>query len=454
MTSQRRARTPEPADVLRRGANALEDPEKAEVLELMHTAEFRSLMTNDAQVEFFRDKQHCFKWDTIARVFQKPESTVRGWINPRGKPKSDDEIPESQDDEFQNSHSFLTIGEEKRVCQWIIDRQRKKQCPSSVEVREFAASLRNDRTHDEIECSRHWWASFKARHPDLDVEVLGATESARCEVPAEAVRAYVAEVEHALSAIRVPDQMLNMDETGFCSRPMKAKKRAIVYSKKCATKAAFREEKDLNHVTLVATINLLGQRLKPLYLITNKVTIRDPELHLMSSGLALYETTKGYQNRHSMQFYIQEVLAPYCENLRNIMRDPALPVFLIMDNCSCHNKPELLGLYASHNIHIIWLPPHSSHFLQPLDLGLFGELKRRYQRSSRKVTKPQWQGKVLRIDRSWHGSTYALTVWKSWAAAGIRPCTSAIPRWHVDQDEIEAKITEHCRWQELTGANQ
>jgi hypothetical protein len=152
-----------------------------------------------------------------------------------------------------------------------------------------------------------------------------------------------------------------MDETGFCSRPMKGKKRAVVYSKTCMTKAAVREEIDLNHVSVVATINLLGQRLKPLYLITNQGIIKDPDLQMMSSGLALDQTPKGYQNGLSMDFYVHEILAPDCESLRNSLHDPNLPVFLIMDNCSSHNRAELLALYAHLNIHVIWLPPHSSH---------------------------------------------------------------------------------------------
>jgi hypothetical protein len=139
------------------------------------------------------------------------------------------------------------------------------------------------------------------------------------------------------------------------------------YSKKCTTKAALREEIDLNHVSLLATINLLGQRLKPLYLITNKVAVKDSELELMSNSLALSQTRKGYQNSHSMAFDVREILATYCENLRDVMHDTTLPVFLIMDNCSSHNKQELLDLYTRHNIKVIWLPPHSSHFLQPLD---------------------------------------------------------------------------------------
>jgi hypothetical protein len=103
-------------------------------------------------------------------------------------------------------------------------------------------------------------------------------ESAQREVPVEKVRSHVAELEQTLSLIRIPDQILNMYETGFCSCPMKAKKKPVVYSKACTTKAAFKEETDLNRVSLVATIDLLGQQLKPLYLIMNKIVIEDPDL--------------------------------------------------------------------------------------------------------------------------------------------------------------------------------
>jgi hypothetical protein len=86
-----------------------------------------------------------------------------------------------------------------------------------VEVCEFASSLRKEQMHCDIRCSRHWWASSKNRHPDLGTELLATMESAGFEVPAEKMRSYVAELDHALSVIRVPDQRLNMDETGFYS---------------------------------------------------------------------------------------------------------------------------------------------------------------------------------------------------------------------------------------------
>jgi hypothetical protein len=162
----------------------------------MHSAVFRLLTSNDAQVDIFRDNQRCFKSGTIVCTVQKPESTVRGWVNRRAKQKPDNQIPESRGNQLQSSHGFLTIGEEKRVWQWIVDRQHKEQDPNSLEVRELASSLRKNRTHCDIECSRHSWASFKSRHPDLGKELQAAMESAGSEVPAEKVRSYVAELNH------------------------------------------------------------------------------------------------------------------------------------------------------------------------------------------------------------------------------------------------------------------
>jgi hypothetical protein len=121
---------------------------------------------------------------------------------------------------------------------------------------------------------------------------------------------------------------------------MKDKKRAVVHSKTCTTKAAVREEIDLNHVGLVATINLFGRRLKPLYLLMNKVTIKDLDLQMMSNAFALYQTPNRYQNGLSMEDSVHEVIAPYCESLRNILHDPRLLVFLIMDNCHSHNRGD------------------------------------------------------------------------------------------------------------------
>jgi hypothetical protein len=53
---------------------------------------------------------------------------------------------------------------------------------------------------------------------------------------------------------------------------------------------------------------------------------------------------------------------------------------LIMDGHDSHNTTEFLDFCKDHKIITLCMPPHSSHLLQPLDVGCFALLKRAYSR--------------------------------------------------------------------------
>jgi hypothetical protein len=51
------------------------------------------------------------------------------------------------------------------------------------------------------------------------------------------------------------------------------------------------------------------------------------------------------------------------------------PKILIMDNHSSHISIDIVNLARENQIHILALPAHSSHLLQPLDVGVFKHVK-------------------------------------------------------------------------------
>jgi 4-hydroxybenzoate polyprenyltransferase len=53
---------------------------------------------------------------------------------------------------------------------------------------------------------------------------------------------------------------------------------------------------------------------------------------------------------------------------------------LILDGHGSHTTTDFMYLCFQHNIHLLFLPPYSSHVLQPLDLSIFSSLKRRYRK--------------------------------------------------------------------------
>ena len=52
---------------------------------------------------------------------------------------------------------------------------------------------------------------------------------------------------------------------------------------------------------------------------------------------------------------------------------------LLLDNHGSHITTEFMRICFQNNIRLIYLPPHSSHVLQPLDLSIFSQIKRSYR---------------------------------------------------------------------------
>ena len=54
---------------------------------------------------------------------------------------------------------------------------------------------------------------------------------------------------------------------------------------------------------------------------------------------------------------------------------PARPVILIQDGHTSHVSIQLIELARANNVHILCLPAHTTHLLQPLDVGVFKSFK-------------------------------------------------------------------------------
>ena len=59
--------------------------------------------------------------------------------------------------------------------------------------------------------------------------------------------------------------------------------------------------------------------------------------------------------------------------------NPEEPIVLILDGHASHKTPEMLRAAVENNIELYFLPPHTTHQLQPLDVGIFGPLQRKWQ---------------------------------------------------------------------------
>ena len=74
-----------------------------------------------------------------------------------------------------------------------------------------------------------------------------------------------------------------------------------------------------------------------------------------------------------------EWLRRFYEPHSQMLISPGKERLLIPDGHSSHVNKQLIDFCESHNVALFWLSPHSTHLLQPLDIGLFGPLQHFYR---------------------------------------------------------------------------
>ena len=134
-----------------------------------------------------------------------------------------------------------------------------------------------------------------------------------------------------------------------------------------------------------------------MFITKENVTFHSKCINEIKNYIICRNSPSGYATKENMIDWRELVLKPYSNNIKNQIQDPNTPIFLILDNCSIHNSEIVMTKFHEiGNLKIIWLPPHSSHFLQMLDSCLFGLLKREYRNIKPQSVSPKIESKIVR----------------------------------------------------------
>ena len=104
---------------------------------------------------------------------------------------------------------------------------------------------------------------------------------------------------------------------------------------------------------------------------------------------------------------------------------PTRPVLLIQDEHSSHVSIELVELARENNIYLLCLPSHTSHILQPLDVGCFKSFKANFSKACRTYLLER-PGQVITTNaiaslvyQVWHSSFTAVNILSGFRKCGI-----------------------------------
>ncbi|CAB3228469.1 unnamed protein product [Arctia plantaginis] len=77
---------------------------------------------------------------------------------------------------------------------------------------------------------------------------------------------------------------------------------------------------------------------------------------------------------------------------------PEQPILLILDNHASHMSLQIFEHCKQNNIHMLSLPPHTSHRMQPLDVTFLGLFKVAYKREFDLFLKSRLAEKITPYD--------------------------------------------------------
>ena len=220
--------------------------------------------------------------------------------------------------------------------------------------------------------NKNWPQGFYKRHPEIKAKTLKALDSRRDGSNIyEKVEHWFEEIGGLLKDPKIlADNVYNMDETGVLLSDPRSVKVLVDRHDLCGTRGV---EVKRVLITAVECISAGGHWLPPL-IVWPATTHRSNWTTYPTPGWHFACTQSGYTDSEISLHWIRDVFDPLTRARAN-----GKPRILINDGFTTHETVEVLTFCFANNIILCRLPSHTSHKLQPCDVGVFGPLKTAYR---------------------------------------------------------------------------
>lgn len=295
-------------------------------------------------------------------------------------------------------NSLLGIENEKKIVGHIKKLQSRGFTPTRDSVRSMAyylaesLQLKHNFNHETKQAGYDWLSSFLVRNPELSIRQSEGVSIARAKgLNKIAVKEYFDLLKNVLEEnglIDKPGNIFNMDETGLQLNNKPGKVVALKGSKNVTSVTSGEKGETISVLTCV---NGEGTFLPPFCIMKGK-NLKQEFCDGLPPGAEVKMSPKsGYVNTDLFFDWMKTHFTP---------RKPAGKVLLLLDGHTSHTScVEMLEFAENNEIILMSIPPHTSHWLQPLDRAFFKSLKMNYYSAcsnymtnnpSRKITRLQF----------------------------------------------------------------
>jgi hypothetical protein len=294
-----------------------------------------------------------------SRVYNIPRTTLQRRL--KGvRPKHETRPPNRK----------LSPVEEQSLVQWILDLDRRGFPPQIIDVRRMADVLLAARGQNPPPppVGKNWVSRFVNNQSELQTKWNRKFHSqrARCEDPVK-ISAWFKLVQDTRVAYGIPDQdVFNFDETGFMMGVASTSK--VVTSSDTVGRATVVQPGNREWVTTIECINASGWCLPPFVILSGKLH-QAAWYKDLPPDWAVAVSDNGWTTDELGLEWVKHF------NRHTESRTTGAYRLLILDGHGSHATPEFDQFCKDNKIITLCMPPHTSHVLQPLDVGCYSPLK-------------------------------------------------------------------------------
>jgi hypothetical protein len=273
--------------------------------------------------------------------------------------------------DIQANSRKLTNSEELVIVQYILELDSKGFPPRLSSVEDMANRLLAERNAGRV--GTRWPSNFVKRHPQLSTRFNRKYdyERAKCEDPT-IISGWFSRVQEYVSRYGIVDaDIYNFDETGFMMGVISTA--MVVTSSDKAGRAKAKQPGNREWVTVIQGVNALGWSLPPFVVVKGTYILLSwyDDFNLPKSW-RLSVSDNGWTTNELGLEWIKHF------ELHTQPRKVGAYRLLILDGHESHVSTEFDLYCQDHGIITLCMPAHSSHILQPLDVGCFSPLKKAY----------------------------------------------------------------------------
>ena len=209
-----------------------------------------------------------------------------------------------------------------------------------------------------------------------------------------------------------------MDETGV-ALGVGVNSQVLTSSRK--KKAYVESPENREWVSIVEAVSAAGQKLQALVIFKGK-SLQTTWFPAQNIPNWLYTTSENGWTSNQIGFeWLQRIFLPNTSPSTDRYR------LLLLDGHGSHTPVDFMWLCKQHKVHLLYLPPHASHLLQPLDLAPFSVVKSRYRGEIRALSALddaapiKKERFVISHNKAREAGLSEQVIRASWKAAGLCP---------------------------------